>query len=54
MILLRNTKNYSLSFILVGYPIEGIYTGLVGARFEKYNLMESQHILVQSKWNTLV
>jgi len=32
-----------------GYPIEGVYTGLVGARFERRGKMESNHILVQKK-----
>jgi len=31
------------------YPMEGVYTGLVGARFERKGKMESNHILVQKK-----
>lgn len=34
------------------YQPTGIYTGLVGARFEKPNLMEWQHMLITSEQNT--
>lgn len=34
-----------------GYPLEGIYTALVGARFERFDKMETQHILIQPKVN---
>jgi len=34
------------------YPMEGVYTALVGARFEKDMFMESQYILIKQKWST--
>jgi len=34
------------------FPLEGVYVGLVGARFEKQQYMESQYILVRQKENT--
>jgi hypothetical protein len=40
--------------MLANYPLEGVYIGVVGARFEKLDKMESQHILVQKKYNTIV
>jgi hypothetical protein len=37
-----------------GYPIEGVFVGLVGARFEQKDTMESEHIIVNDEHNTEV
>eukprot|EP01127_Copromyxa_protea_P004793 TRINITY_DN14617_c0_g1_i1.p1 TRINITY_DN14617_c0_g1~~TRINITY_DN14617_c0_g1_i1.p1 ORF type:complete len:502 (-),score=108.97 TRINITY_DN14617_c0_g1_i1:100-1605(-) len=47
-----NRKNLSKPMDQGTYIPFGIYTALVGARFERPEVMESQHMLVQKKYNT--
>lgn len=37
-----------------GYPVEGVFVGLVGARFEQKEYMESQHMLIMEELTTEV